>query len=123
MINIAYPEGATPLDPDEIAGLQLPHITTHQELDRWEQENIHEAQRWLENRRSTDILTEKFLRQLHNKMFHNVWTWAGKYRTSKKNIGVICYHILPEVKKLCDDVGVWIENKSYSYDEIAARLL
>ena len=55
-------------------------------------------------------------------MFGNVWKWAGKYRTSEKNIGVICYHISTEVKKLCDDVSTWVEFKSYSKDEIAARL-
>ena len=38
------PEGATPLDPDEAEGLLLSHITTRAELDRWEQENIAEAE-------------------------------------------------------------------------------
>jgi hypothetical protein len=40
------PEGATPLDRDEADGLLLYHITTRAELDRWEQENIVEAEAW-----------------------------------------------------------------------------
>lgn len=30
------PEGATPLDPDEIAGLKFAHVTTRGELDELE---------------------------------------------------------------------------------------
>jgi len=35
-----YPDGATPLDPDEMAGLRFPHIATRGELDQLEQANI-----------------------------------------------------------------------------------
>jgi len=45
-MNFDYPEGATPLDSDEAQGLQLSHITNRTELDRWEQENIAEAEAW-----------------------------------------------------------------------------
>jgi hypothetical protein len=40
MITFDYPDGATPLDPNEAEGLRLSHITTRGELDRWEQDNI-----------------------------------------------------------------------------------
>ena len=39
-----YPDGATPLNHDEVQGLLLLHIRTRAELDRWEQENIIEAE-------------------------------------------------------------------------------
>jgi hypothetical protein len=39
MIEIRYSAGATPLDPDEIAGLKIRHITTREELNRFEQDN------------------------------------------------------------------------------------
>ncbi len=58
MIKLEYPEGATPLDPNEIKGLLLPHITTRGELDRWEQDNINEAIKWLERSKPKDILNE-----------------------------------------------------------------
>ena len=116
-----YPEGATPLDPNEIEGLLLTHITTRTELDRWEQDNINEALAWLEQRKPKDILNESFMKRLHKRMFGNVWKWAGKLRRTEKNLGVPFYEISVEVKKLCDDVEYWIENKTFPDDEIAAR--
>lgn len=34
MNKLEYPEGATPIDPDEAKRLKLTHITTRSELDR-----------------------------------------------------------------------------------------
>jgi Fic-DOC domain mobile mystery protein B len=121
MIEFNYPEGATPLDPNEIEGLLLPHITTRAELDRWEQDNINEALAWLEKRRPKDILSEHFMRQLHKRMFGNVWKWAGDFRKTEKNIGVPWFKISVELKQLCDDAHYWIENKTFAEDEIAVR--
>ncbi|MHC4212957.1 MAG: mobile mystery protein B [Planctomycetota bacterium] len=121
MIELNYPEGASPIDTNEIEGLLLTHITTRDELDRWEQENINEALAWLEEHKITDILNESFMKLLHKKMFCNVWKWAGRFRQSEKNIGVSWYKIPVELKQLCDDVKYWIKNKTFSDDEIAAR--
>lgn len=122
MINFDYPDGATPLNPDEIEGLKLTHITSRSELDRWEQDNILEALGWLESTRPKDILNEQFIRKLHRKMFVDVWRWAGKFRLSDKNIGGPWHQVPVELKNLCDDVTVWIEAKPMPPDEIAARL-
>ncbi len=73
MIDLGYPEGATPIDVNEIEGLLPTHITTRAELDRWEQENINEALAWLEKKKPKDILNESFIKLLHKKMFFNVW--------------------------------------------------
>ena len=121
MIDLKYPEGATPLNADEIDGLLPTHITTRAELDRWEQDNINEALAWVEERKPKDILNESFLKLLHTKMFCNVWKWAGNFRQSDKNIGVPWYDISVALKQLCDDVKYWIENKTFSDDEIAVR--
>ncbi len=72
MINWEYPDGAPPLDPDEIEGLLPNNITTRGELDRWEQENILEADDWLARTKPTDILNEAFIRKLHKRMYGNV---------------------------------------------------
>lgn len=122
MINFDYPDGATPLDPDEVEGLKLTHITTRSELDRWEQDNILEALHWLESTRPKDILNEQFIRKLHRKMFGNVWKWAGKFRLSDKNIGGPWHQVPIELKTLCNDVTVWIEVGQMPPDEMAARL-
>jgi len=120
-MNFDYPYGATPLDPNETKGLLLTHITTKSELDRWEQDNINEALVWLEQRKSKDILNESFMKQLHKRMFKNIWEWAGSFRKTEKNLGVPWYQISIELKKLCDDVEYWITNKTFSDDEIAVR--
>ena len=121
MMEFNYPEGATPLNPNEIEGLIPTHITKREELDRWEQENINEAMTWAEERKPKDILNESFMKLLHRKMLCNVWKWAGKFRRSDKNIGVPWNSVPIHLKQLCDDVKYWIDNKTFSEEEIAAR--
>jgi Fic-DOC domain mobile mystery protein B len=119
--DINYPPGATPLTPEELEGLKLKHITTRGELDRWEQDNIQDALAWLQKRRKGEILSEKFICQLHEKMFNRVWNWAGNFRRSDKNIGVQWPYIPVELRQLLNDTKVWIEYNTYSPDEIAYR--
>ena len=121
MINLEYPEGATPIDPDEAGGLLLTHITTREELDRWEQDNIIEALAWLEKTKPKEILNEAFIRKLHKQMFGNVWKWAGKFRQSDKNIGGRWWQISTDLKDLCNDAKLWVDSRSEPSDEIAVR--
>ena len=116
-----YPEDATPLDPNDIEGLIPTHITTRSELDRWEQDNINEALTWIEGRKPKDVLSESFMKLLHRKMFCNVWKWAGQFRRTEKNIGAPWYRIPIDLKQLCYDVGYWMENRTFSEDEIGTR--
>ena len=118
-MKFTYPEGATPLDPSEAEGLRLTHITTRGELDRWEQDNILEAIVWLDATKPTKILNETFIRKLHQKMFCNIWNWAGSFRRSDKNLGGPWHQIPIELKKLCDDARLWIEIRSEPPDELA----
>jgi len=99
-MDFEYPPGATHLNKDEICGLILTHITTRAELDRLEQENINDAMLWLSSARFVDILRESFLKQLHKKMFCNVWRWAGTFRKSDKNIGVAWHQIPMNLSRL-----------------------
>jgi Fic-DOC domain mobile mystery protein B len=55
-------------------------------------------------------------------MFDQVWAWAGQFRKSNKNIGVDKVNIGIELRQLIDDCKYWIENKTYSEDEISIRL-
>ncbi|MDX1918799.1 MAG: hypothetical protein SFT81_06645 [Candidatus Caenarcaniphilales bacterium] len=43
IIEFSFPEGATPLNPDEAERLIPKHIQTQEELNEWEQTNILEA--------------------------------------------------------------------------------
>jgi Fic-DOC domain mobile mystery protein B len=90
------------------------------ELNELEQQNILEANRWAFSRRR-DVLDEIFLRRLHQRMFGHVWRWAGKYRSSERNLGVEPYRIYSEVQQIIDDARYWLENKTYIPDELAVR--
>lgn len=119
--TIDFPDGATPLDPDEMEGLKFPHVTTRGELDHLEQANIQDGLLWLERQKSIDALDEMFIRQLHNRMLGQVWEWAGDFRKTGKNIGVDPLQISVQLRTLLDDVKYWIENGAYGPKEIAIR--
>jgi len=111
---------ATRLEPGERDGLIATHISLKSELNELEQQNIGSADRWAFGRRHT-ILRDRFLKGLHRRMFNRVWKWAGKYRTTERNLGVKPYLIEPEFHQAINDAKYWIENKSYPPDEIAVR--
>ena len=118
--EIHYPPGATPLDADERASLIPGHIATQGELNEWEQLNILHGEGWAHSQRR-DILDEQFLRRLHREMFGETWRWAGRFRTSDKNIGVDWLRIGVEVKNLLDDIRFQIEHGAMAADEVAVR--
>lgn len=120
-MNLDYPPGATPLDPDEAAGLIPSHIANHAQLNEWEMVNIIEGERWAFGRRHRNLLGNEFVCALHKRMFGNTWRWAGKFRTTEKNIGVDPLRIQSALHDLCEDVKTQLEFKSYPLDEIAAR--
>jgi fido (protein-threonine AMPylation protein) len=93
---------ATPLTAEERDELIPTHITLRSELNELEQQNIGTADRWAFSRRHV-VLRERFLRSLHRRMFNQVWRWAGKYRTTERNLGVKTYQIEPELHQALDD--------------------
>jgi fido (protein-threonine AMPylation protein) len=102
-LKFNYAPGATPLDPDEIAGLIPPHITTHQQLNEWEAANILKAEDWLTSTPAKQhYLTIDFIKLLHKKMFDGTWKWAGTFRSTAKNIGVDSSMITTKLKQLFD---------------------
>ena len=115
------PEGATPLDPDELEGLKFDHITTRSELDELEQANITQGLRWLSRQRGGDILDDEFVRKLHTRLFGDVWEWAGTYRLREKNIGIDPMHISVQLRQLLGDAQYWAEHSTFSPLESAAR--
>jgi len=123
-LDLDYMNGQTPLDEDEKDGLLIPTITNRGELDEFEQLGVEKANEWLLSRKFSvnKILTENFVKDLHKRMFSDIWKWAGEFRKSNKNIGVDKFIIGMELKNLLDDCNYWIENKVFSEDEIAVRL-
>lgn len=122
IMKFEYAEGATPLDPDEISGLIPFHITTQSQLNEWEAVNIVAAETWLfSNANQGNFLTTDFTKLLHIKMFNETWKWAGKFRTTERNIGVSPFNIATDLNNLLEDVRYQIIYNSLPFDEIAYR--
>ncbi len=122
-LSLEYNDGQTPLDEDEKEGLLIPTIATRAELDEFEQQNIEDALQWVLGRtfNAKVILSEKFIRNMHKRMYSDIWAWAGKFRKSNKNLGIDKWQIPIALNALCADTLYWIRNKSFSPDEIAIR--
>jgi Fic-DOC domain mobile mystery protein B len=120
-LSLAYPPGATPLDPNEVDGLIPTYVTLQRELNEVEQRNILEARAWAIGRRHKSLLSDAFIQELHRRMFGDVWRWAGEYRQSDKSIGVPKEYVREEVQKLIRDVEYWIANETYPWVELGVR--
>jgi Fic-DOC domain mobile mystery protein B len=114
-------DAATPLTAEEMRDLIPAHIAYRSELNEAEQENIARAQDWALGPRRRDLLSEKFVKDLHRQMLGDVWRWAGKFRASERNLGIDYWLIPTELRKLLDDAKAWIEFTTYPPDEIAVR--
>ena len=114
------PDDATPLTPEEMRNLIPAHVADRNDLNEAEQENIIRGQDWALGRRR-DLLSEKFIKDLHKHMLGEVWRWAGEFRQSDRNLGIPFHEIPVAIRHLLDDVKAWIECKSYPSGEIAVR--
>ncbi|AZO00627.1 mobile mystery protein B [Mesorhizobium sp. M9A.F.Ca.ET.002.03.1.2] len=121
-VRLDYPEGATPLDPNELGGLKHKHITTQGQLDELEQANIASGLRWLARMRRKGILTDDFAIELHRRLFGEIWSWAGSFRKTGKNIGVDPAQIGTELRAVMDDARYWADHGTYQPVEMAVRL-
>lgn len=122
-LKFDYKYGQTPVDEEEKEGLKIKSITTQVELDEFEQLNIEKAVEWTIHTtlKAEKILTEKFVKDLHKRMYGDVWKWAGEFRKTEKNLGIPWTQIGIEVKHLLDDTKYWIENQTFSPEETAIR--
>lgn len=121
MIKYNHPDGATEIDPNESEGLIPKHITTQGQLNEWEQNNIIAAEKWAFLKNKSDVLTIEFTKKLHKKMFDLTWKWAGDFRRSNKNLGVVWPMINMELGKLLEEVNYQLINNVYPIREIATR--
>jgi len=118
-----YINGQTPFEEEEKEELKIKTISTRGELDEFEQANIEKAIEWSLKGNYTyeRILSVSFIKEVHKRMFSEVWAWAGTFRKSNKNIGVDKYQIEVELTMLTEDCKYWIENSIFPDDEIAIR--
>jgi Fic-DOC domain mobile mystery protein B len=116
---------ATPLDDEELAGLRPSWVTTRDELNQVEADNIFQARLWAFARRGRLwYLEPDRLNLLHLRMLGEVWSWAGQQRRRETNVGVEPYQIPIALRDLCDDTRARIgdgTNLAYEPDELAVR--
>lgn len=122
-LKLEYNDGQTTLEEEEKDGLKITTITSHKELDEYEQLNIEKAVEWLITKKlnANQVLTENFIKLLHKRMYSDVWKWSGQFRKSEKTIGIKWIKIGVELKTLLGDTKYWIEHSTYPPDEIALR--
>jgi len=124
---LSEPGGGTPLTDSERQGLRLPVLTRH-ELNRAEADNINQAMTWLffarRSLRPESVTEEAWLKLLHRRMYDQVWSWAGQYRTTDRNLGVPYWQIRMEMRDVVADVQTWLADAGLarlSADECAVR--
>lgn len=122
------PEGATPLDLEDAAQLIPTWVATRADLNAVEQANIGHAVVWASSRSGPttlgDLLSEPMMRELHARMFGDVWMWAGTYRRHDTNLGVYWPYIQTQVRDLIADVVAQTANANalpWAPDELAVR--
>ena len=114
-------DGNTLLSHEERLGLIPTWIVFRHELNEVEQANIVQGERWAFSR-ARDVLDENILRELHKRMFGEVWTWAGHYsRENNRRIGSGRHMIPIDLRQLVGDARYWLEKETYPPDEIAIR--
>lgn len=116
--------GQTPLAEEEKLQLR-PSLSTRAQLNAAERLNIHAARLWAMRPAGLcrpDLVTDTFARELHRRMFNQIWKWAGKYRTSDRNLGLEWPRIPEGMRVLLDDVLHWQEHATYPAAEMAVRL-
>lgn len=120
------PAGATPLEEEDFEGLIPEFVATRGDLNLVEFENITSAMPWAlhqaARREPGRLLDYAFLFNLHQRMFGDVWRWAGTQRRRVTNIGVEPHLIPEQVRQTLDDAIWWHENAVFGSDELAARI-
>jgi Fic-DOC domain mobile mystery protein B len=70
------------------------------------------------------VTGEAWLRQLHWRMYAQVWSWASQYRTTDRNLGVPYWQIRMDMRDAQADARAWLAGSGparFSDDECAVR--
>jgi len=123
ILNQKYSDGNTPIRAEEAEQL-IPRISTLAELNEYEAVNILRAREWAFDSRSmksTHPLEDSYIRELHRRMFDNVWKWAGTYRKTELNIGCDPKEILQRIPQLLANARHWLDHNAFPADEALLR--
>jgi fido (protein-threonine AMPylation protein) len=108
--------GETPLPHDELTAL-LPHVVEVLEtpvsraavydLEQAVQEQVSEELLTAAFNGSLsldELLTDYFVRDLHERLYGDIWSWAGRWRQRDVNIGVDPRQIAVELRSALDNI-------------------
>ncbi|MCC5951581.1 MAG: mobile mystery protein B [Acidimicrobiia bacterium] len=98
---------------DEALGLRPTWIRTRGDLNEAEAANIFDARRTIRSPAVDEVLDDLWLRKLHLRMFGAVWTWAGTYRLSDRNVGIDWAEVPAAVRKLAEDGRAWVDHDGH----------
>lgn len=120
------PDGATPLTTEDVEGLKPSWVSSQAELNQAEAENILRGRLWASRARRPPFwyLRDAGLKDLHQRMFGDVWAWAGQLRQRETNIGLDPHQIPVAMRDLCEDTTAQIGSGSklaYPADELTVR--
>ncbi len=109
--------GETPLDPDEADAL----TPAARELlsDDPSREDVYDVEEAISDEVGfalasdvldgrldlTDLLTDTFIRELHRRLYGDIWIWAGAYRLTEKSVGIDPVQIAVEVRQSLDNLA------------------
>lgn len=123
--------GETPVDPEDLDALtsaaraELGDDPTKAELYDYEQAILIEVRDLLFEQiidgtlGLDDLLADHFLRELHGRLYGDMWTWAGRFRTRELNLGVAPEQIAVELRSSLDTIRWRWEHTS----DLTARVL
>jgi Fic-DOC domain mobile mystery protein B len=116
-------DGQTLLPPELLKGLKIKTIQTLGELDEYEEANIAKGLAWLAASTQDNDLVYGFWLKVHKKLFGEIWSWAGKIRQHELNNPdfAASHQIWPAIQLLETNLSFWIENNTFSLQEIGAR--
>lgn len=120
----ASDDAQTPLAPEELRALKL-SISTRAQLNEIERLNINQARIWAMSKsvqKRPDLATDHFACELHKRMFNQIWSWAGQYRTTERNLGWDWHRIPEGMRILMEDFQSWIHYSTYPLDDAVIRL-
>lgn len=123
--------GETPVDPEEAEALQESARAVFgdvpDKIDLFDSEQAISDEVSLElltaivaGRLTLDqLLTDTFLRELHEKLYGELWKWAGTYRSRELNIGVDPSVIPVELRMAFDNIAYrWEQTNDWTPREL-----
>lgn len=66
-----------------------------------------------------ELLTDHFVRELHRRLYGDIWSWAGMFRRREFNLGVAPEQIAVELRSSLDTIGYrWRESREWMPREL-----